>query len=139
MSNNITNKDKKDWLKFLNSNEKLYNKDKSTKINKRLESKSIDLHGYTLNDANIAVEKFIVKSFEEGVVKLIVITGKGIHSNNESNPFISRDLSILKHSVPNYIKNNKDLMKKIIEIKEADVKDGGSGAFYIYLNRFNKY
>ncbi len=139
MSNNITNKDKKDWLKFLNSNEKLYNKDKSTKINKRLESKSIDLHGYTLNDANIAVEKFIVKCFEEGVVKLIVITGKGIHSNNESNPFISRDLSILKHSVPNYIKNNKDLMKKIIEIKEADVKDGGSGAFYIYLNRFNKY
>ena len=139
MSNNITNKDKKDWLKFLNSNEKLYNKDKNIKIKKRIESKSIDLHGYTLKDANIAVEKFIIKSFEEGVIKLIIITGKGIHSNNESNPFISRDLSILKYSVPNYIKNNKNLMKKIIEIKEADVKDGGSGAFYVYLNRFNKY
>lgn len=135
MSNNISKKDKKDWLQFINSKEKLYNKDKKIKINKRLGTRSIDLHGYTLDEANTIIEKFIFESFDEGIDKLIVITGKGIHSNNENNPFVSKDLGILKNSIPNYIQNNKDLMKKIIEIKEADIKDGGSGAFYIYLKK----
>ena len=135
MSNGISKKDKKDWLQFINSKEKLYNKDKKIKINKRLGTRSIDLHGYTLDEANTIIEKFIFKSFDEGIDKLIVITGKGIHSNNEKNPFVSKDLGILKNSIPNYIQNNKDLMKKIIEIKEADIKDGGSGAFYIYLKK----
>ena len=93
------------------------------------------MHGYTLDEANTIIEKFIFKSFDEGIYKLIVITGKGIHSNNEKNPFVSKDLGILKNSIPNYIQNNKDLMKKIIEIKKADIKDGGSGAFYIYLKK----
>ncbi len=136
MSNNISKKDKKDWLQFINSKEKLYDKDKKIKINNRLGTRSIDLHGYTLDEANTIIKKFILKSFDEGVDKLIVITGKGIHSNNENDPFISKDLGILKNSVPNYIQNNKDLMKKIIEIKDADIKDGGSGAFYIYLKKF---
>ena len=135
MSNNISKKDKKDWLQFINSKEKLYNKDKKIKNNKRPGTRSIDLHGYTLDEANTIIEKFIFESFDEGIDKLIVITGKGIHSNNENNPFVSKDLGILKNSIPNYIQNNKDLMKKIIEIKEADIKDGGSGAFYIYLKK----
>jgi DNA-nicking Smr family endonuclease len=135
LSNNISKKDKKDWLQFINSKEKLYNKDKKIKINKRPGTRSIDLHGYTLDEANTIIEKFIFESFDEGIDKLIVITGKGIHSNNENNPFVSKDLGILKNSIPNYIQNNKDLMKKIIEIKEADIKDGGSGAFYIYLKK----
>ena len=66
---------------------------------------------------------------------MVVVTGKGIHSNNEKNPYVSKDLSILKYSIPEFIKNNNDLMKKIIEIKDAKIEDGGKGAFYIYLKR----
>ena len=70
--------------------------------------------------------------------KLIVVTGKGLHSTHESDPYISKDLGILKHSVPNFIRNNKNLMRKIIEIKGADIKDGGDGAIYIILKKNNK-
>ena len=133
MNSNISDKDRKDWEKFISSNDKLPNKDKEKKSKTLLATKSIDLHGLTLDKANIVIEKFIKKSFKEGVWKLIVVTGKGIHSKNEQDPYVSKDLSILKYSVPDYINNNKNLMEKIIEIKEADLNDGGSGAFYIFL------
>ena len=135
MNNNISDKDKKDWENFLSSQEKLPNKDFKKKKNLSLKIKSIDLHGYTLEDANTVVENFIIKSHEEQINKLIVVTGKGIHSQNEKNPYVSKDLSILKYSVPEFIKNNPHLMKKIIEMKDADILDGGSGAFYIYLKK----
>ena len=77
----------------------------------------------------------INKSFKESITKLIIVTGKGLHSKNEADPFVSRDLSILRYSVPEFIKNNEELMKKINDIKEADVKDGGTGAFYVYLKK----
>ena len=125
MNDNISDKDKKDWENFLSNKEKLPNKD----------IKSIDLHGCTLIEANKKIESIINKSYLEGVNKLIVITGKGIHSKNESDPFVSKDLSILKYSVPEFIKSNKDLMKKINEFKDADIKDGGQGAFYIYFKK----
>ena len=82
--------------------------------------------------------KFIKKSFEECVDKIIVITGKGSRSKNENNPYFSKDLSILKHSVPDFIKSNKNLMKIIKNISEAEIEDGGSGAFYIYLKKIKK-
>mgnify|MGYP000686663435 CR=1 FL=1 len=88
-----------------------------------------------LLEANKIIEQFINKSYEEKINKLIVVTGKGLHSENEKNPFVSKKLSILKYSVPEFIKNNKKLMKKIIEFKDAEIKDGGSGAFYIYLKK----
>ena len=78
---------------------------------------------------------FINKNFKQGTNKLVIVTGKGLHSKNESDPFVSKDLSILKYSVPEFIKNNEELMKKINDIKEADVKDGGSGALYVYLKK----
>ena len=135
MTNNISEKDKKDWENFLSKKEKLPNKD--IKIDKKItfKTKSIDLHGYTLEEANKSIESFIIKSYQENINKLIVITGKGIHSQNEKDPYVSKDLSILKYSVPDFIKNNRELMKKIIDIKGADEKDGGSGAFYIYLKK----
>ena len=134
MSNKISEKDKKDWEEFLLKNEKLPNKDlKSTK--KTLKAKNLDLHGYTLDEANKMIEKFIKSSYEEGVSKLIVITGKGIHSSNEKDPYISKDLSILKYSVPEFVENNTELMNKILEIKDASIEDGGSGAFYIFLKK----
>ena len=135
MNDNISDKDKKDWENFLSNKEKLPNKDINFFEKKRQIIKSIDLHGCTLIEANKKIESIINKSYLEGVNKLIVITGKGIHSKNESDPFVSKDLSILKYSVPEFIKNNKDLMKKINEFKDADIKDGGQGAFYIYFKK----
>ena len=138
MNNNISDKDKKAWQNFLQSNEKLYNKDNTNKETVKSKVNLIDLHGYSLDEANRTIENFINKNYQEGSNKLIVVTGKGLHSNNEKDPYVSKDLGILKYSVPEFIKNNKDLMKKINEIKEADIKDGGSGAFYIYLKKLNK-
>tara|TARA_Y100000591_G_C21650958_1_gene602798 strand:- start:130 stop:543 length:414 start_codon:yes stop_codon:yes gene_type:complete len=135
LNNNLTDKDKKDWDTFINSEDKLLNKDIKNNINKKFKIQSIDLHGYSLQKANIIVESFIKKSFKEGTNKLVIVTGKGLHSKNEADPFVSKDLSILKYSVPEFIKNNEELMKKITSIKEADVKDGGSGAIYIYLKK----
>ena len=135
MINKISDKDKKDWENFLSSDERLPDKDLKLKKKKYNKTYSIDLHGYTLEEANKSIQDFINKSYEKNINKLIVVTGKGIHSNNETNPYVSKDLSILKYSVPEFIKKNVDLMKKISEIKNAEIEDGGSGAFYIYLKR----
>ena len=127
-------KDKQDWENFLNNKEKIPNKDFIHKKNIRYEKiKKIDLHGYTIEEANKAVEQFIQKCFEESVTKIIVITGKGLRSSNIENPYLSKDLSILKYSVPEFIENNKSLTQLIIETNDAKIEDGGSGAFYIFL------
>ena len=135
MTDNISKKNKKDWETFLFSKEKLPNKDKVIKNKTYLKTRTIDLHGYTLEQANKSIEDFVIKSYEEKINKLIVVTGKGLHSQNEKNPYVSRNLSILKYSIPEFIESNTNLMKKIIEIKDAEIADGGGGAFYIYLKR----
>ena len=135
MSNDISDRDKKDWQEFVSSKNKLYDKDQKKQTETFVDIRSIDLHGYTLEEANQVIEAFINKSYLENVKKLIIVTGKGLHSQNEKNPYVSKDLSILKYSVPEFIKGNQNLMKKIIEIKDADIKDGGSGSFYVYLKK----
>ena len=135
MKNNISDKDKKDWENFLKSDEKVSDKDHEIKRRYNHKKKIIDLHGYTLEEANIAVEKLIIDCFENNISQVIIITGKGLHSDNRKNPFVSKELSILKNSVPEYIKNNLNLMKIIKEIREADIEDGGSGAFYVFLKK----
>ena len=135
MNSNISDKDKKDWEKFVSSKDKLINKDEKFKKKKFHETKSIDLHGYTLDEANNTIKDFIHTSHLNGVSKLIVVTGKGIHSQNEKDPYVSKELSILKYSVPEFITNNKNLMNIIYEIKDAKPEDGGDGAFYIYLKK----
>ena len=135
MSNDISEKDKKDWENFLSSNERLPNKDYTKSNHKLFKTKSIDLHGYTLEEANKTIEEFIYQSFAEKINKLIVVTGKGLHSQNEKDPYLSKDLSILKYSVPQFIENNKSLMNIINEIKDASIEDGGKGAFYIFLKK----
>ncbi|MDA9853175.1 Smr/MutS family protein [Candidatus Pelagibacter sp.] len=133
-------KDKQDWENFLNNKEKIPNKDSVHKKNIRYEKiKKIDLHGYTIEEANKAIEQFIQKCFEESVTKIIVITGKGLRSKNVENPYLSKDLSILKYSVPEFIEKNKSLTRLIIETIDAKIEDGGSGAFYIYLKNKNKF
>ena len=134
-----SDKDKQDWENFLNNKEKIPNKDFVHKKNIRYEKvKKIDLHGYTIEESNKAIEQFIQKCFDEDVTKIIVITGKGLRSKNVENPYLSKDLSILKYSVPEFIENNKSLTQFIIETTDAKIEDGGSGAFYIYLKNKNK-
>ena len=135
MNDNISEKDKKDWDLFINSNEKLPNKDFKHQKNKNLKIRSIDLHGYTLDEANKTIENFINKAFSDNINKLIIVTGKGLHSENEKDPYVSKDLGILKYSVPEFISNNASLMSMINEITDAKIEDGGAGAFYIYLKK----
>ena len=135
MNDNISDKDKKDWQTFISSKEKILDKDFKPQKKNNLKVRSIDLHGYTLEQANNAIEKFILKSFEEEVSKLIVVTGKGIHSDVEKDPYVSKDLSILKYSVPEFINNNQNLMRVINDIQDATIEDGGSGAFYVLLKK----
>jgi len=139
LNNKLSDKDKKDWHNFLSSEEKVHDKD-FNKLKKKNNKKTarIDLHGFSLENANKAINEFINKCFSENFNRIIVITGKGLRSKNNSNPYLSKDLSILKHSVPEYIKSNKNLMKIIMYITEADIKDGGSGAFNIYLKKLKE-
>ena len=137
MNDKISKKDKEDWESFISNKESLSNKDSRLFKNKIKKIRRIDLHGYTLEEANKAIANFIAKSHEEGVNKLIIVTGKGLHSQNERDPYVSKDLSILKYSVPEFIENNKVLMKMINDIEDAKIEDGGSGAFYIYLKKIN--
>ena len=139
MIKKISDKDKEDWENFISDKEKIPDKEFVFKKKFRQEKiKKIDLHGETLEEANISVENFISKCFDEHVTKIIVITGKGLRSKNSENPYLSKDLSILKYSVPEFIESNNYLMKMIIEIKDAKIEDGGGGAFYIYLKNKNK-
>ena len=135
MNSNISDKDKRDWENFLSNNEKVHNKDEKFLDKKASPTKSFDLHGYTLDEANIKISEFIKDSYEKGLKKLIIVTGKGIHSQNEKDPYISKNLGILRYSVPEYIKNNNELMSLISEIKQANKEDGGGGAFYLYLKK----
>ena len=136
MSKKLSDKDKEDWQTFISNKKKLPNKDKLLKKNTKIYlTKKIDLHGFSLENANKTIDEFINTCFSEKIYRITVITGKGLRSKNESNPYVSKDLSILKYSVPEYIESNKNLTKMIKEITDAKVEDGGSGAFYIYLKQ----
>ena len=135
MNSKISDKDKKDWENFLSSNESLPNKELNLKEKKRKKINSFDLHGYSLEDANNKINDLIHTCYKNEVSKLIVVTGKGIHSENEKDPYISKDLGILKYSVPDYIRRNEQLMSMINKIEDAEIEDGGSGAFYIFFKK----
>ena len=139
MIKKISPEDLKDWEKFISSDKPIENKDIVLEKNyqEKAKVKKIDLHGYTLDKANKITENLLIQYYKENVFKVIIITGKGNRSNKGNNPYVSKDLSILKYSVPDFIENNPDLMKKVIEIKDAEIIDGGSGAFYIILKKNN--
>ena len=129
MNSKISEKDKKTWEEFLSNDQKLPDKDNFQSKIKSKKIRSLDLHGKTLDEANQIIENFIRKSYEDKVHKLIIVTGKGLQSSNEKDPYVSKD------SVPEFLKNNSELMKIISEIKDASINDGGSGAFYIFLKK----
>ena len=138
MNNKLSDKDKRDWKKFISGKEKILNKD--IEIEKKIQKnkKTIDLHGYSLENANRKIEDFINICFIERIQKIVVITGKGTRSKTENDPYLSKDLSILKYSVPEFIKSNLNLMKKIKKIDETSINDKKSGVFYIYLKNFKE-
>ena len=140
MNKKISDKDKKDWQDFISNNDRLSDKDFNLNKNRNEKEiiKTIDLHGFSLENANKVIEEFITKCFESNVSKIVVITGKGLRSKTAKNPYVSKNLSILKHSVPDYIKSRQNLMKIIKKIKEASIDEGGQGAFNIFLKKFKK-
>ncbi len=139
MIKKITNKDKKDWKKFIDSDNELENKDITiNQTEKNINIKLIDLHGHTLENANKIISNFIDKCYLDNVNKIRVITGKGSRSKNKEDPYLSKDLSILKYSVPDYIKNNFELMKKIKQLDLASINDPSQGKFDITLKKFIK-
>tara|TARA_S200000501_G_scaffold371322_1_gene414190 strand:+ start:994 stop:1416 length:423 start_codon:yes stop_codon:yes gene_type:complete len=135
LNNKISDKDKNAWKNFISRKEKLPNKDIEVEKKVFFKTRSIDLHGLSLEQANKTIEQFINQAYSENINKIIVVTGKGIHSQNEKDPYVSKDLSILKYSVPEYIENNQNLTNIINEIRDASIEDGGSGAFYIFLKK----
>ena len=135
LKNKISDKDKKDWEDFLSNRESLPDKEAGLIKKRDKKIKTFDLHGFSLNDANQKISSLIKDAYNNEINKLIIVTGKGIHSQNEKDPYISKDLGILKNSVPEYIKNNNELMNLINTIEDANIEDGGSGAFYIYLKK----
>ena len=135
MSSKISDKDKKDWENFLSNKDNLQDKDSKFIKKNKIKVKTFDLHGYSLDEANKKINNLIYEAFDQEISKLIIVTGKGIHSENEKDPYVSKHLGILKHSVPEYIKNNHELMKMINSFQDANIEDGGSGAFYIFLKK----
>ena len=133
MTNKLSDKDKKDWQNFLESSEKLESKEFDQVNNKIISERSIDLHGYTLDEANKKISEFLENCYLNKVKKINVITGKGMRSKNLEDPYQSKDLSILKYSVPEYIKNNTELMNKIIKIDFESVNSPSKGNFDIFL------
>ena len=135
----LTSKDKKDWIEFTKHPTKIHDKDSSfEKKNIIKETRKLDLHGYTLDQANQKVRKFVEESFQEKVKKLVIVTGKGSRSKVENDPYKSKKMNILKYSIPEYIKNNIELNNKISKISTADLKDGGEGALYIFLKNIKE-
>ncbi len=135
MTAKISDKDKEDWIKFINKNEKIENKDTDIKENAIIQRKTIDLHGYTIRDANLAVMKLIKNSYNTNVRKIKIITGKGMRSNNLDNPYKSKDLSILKYSVPHFIQGEKELMKMIDKIDNKSIHNLNEGEFSIFIKK----
>ena len=135
MNSKISDKDKKDWENFLSKNENLPDKDSNLAERNIKKIISFDFHGYSLEDANKKIKDLIYNSYNKKISRLIIVTGKGLHSENDKNPYVSKDLGILKYSIPEYIKNDNELMSMINSIQDASIEDGGGGAFYINLKK----
>lgn len=133
MKKKLSDKDRKDWEKFISNDEKLNDKDIELNNIKEIKSKTLDLHGNTLENANQLVKNFILNSYSQGIKELIIITGKGLRSKNIEDPYKSKDLSILKYSIPEFIKSDEEIMSKIFKINLIDIDSLNKGSFKIIL------
>ena len=129
----LSREDIKVWEEYTKNPTDIYNKERNLEASNRNKRFKFDLHGFTLEEANIKVKELIFSCITNNYREILFITGKGIHSTNDQNIYSSKDLGKLKFSVPEFIKSNQELTKLIISIEEADVKDGGEGAILIKL------
>ena len=131
----VSSEDKKDWMLFTKQIGDISPKevDLLKQITVTNKVRKLDLHGFSLIEANKIVKKFIIESFNNGYKKLLIVTGKGGRSRSRENPYLSEKLSVLKYSVPEYINNDENLINNIRKISKASLKDGGEGAIYIFL------
>ena len=136
-----SSKDKKDWINFTRQIDNIRPKEADlSQENKQINKvPKLDLHGFSLEESNKKVKKFIIESSNRGYKKLLVITGKGLRSKSYSNPYISEKLNVLRNSIPEFIKDDEDLRNKISKVLEADIRDGGEGAIYIFLKNNKKF
>tara|TARA_B100000029_G_C17008128_1_gene753798 strand:+ start:165 stop:596 length:432 start_codon:yes stop_codon:yes gene_type:complete len=136
----VSSKDKKDWIDFTQNIDDVQPKeDDLQKENPQINQlPKLDLHGYSLSESNVIVKKFITETFELGYKKLLIVTGKGSRSKSYDNPYVSEKLHVLKYSIPEFIKNDEDIKNKISNVSEADIRDGGEGAIYIFLKNKKK-
>ena len=137
MNKKLSKKDLKAWKDFVEGNQSVPDKDNFKNVKKNKKEATIDLHGFSLDQANIKVEKFIIDCFDKKIEKLNIITGKGLRSKVDENPYQSKDLGILKYSVPEFVKSNTTLMS-IIKRIEDQTDNKNSGFFCIYLKLKNK-
>jgi DNA-nicking Smr family endonuclease len=132
----VSSKDKEDWIAFTKEMGNVGVKESDfIKVDEKLiKTPKLDLHGFALDQANNVAKKFIIKFFNKGYKKLLIVTGKGLRSKSHKNPYVSEKLSMLKYSIPEYIENDNDLVNKINKVTQANLKDGGDGAIYVFLN-----
>jgi DNA-nicking Smr family endonuclease len=124
----------KTWEEYIKNPSDIYDKEKkNSKHNSRRERFKFDLHGFTLDNANRKIREIIFFCKEKKYKELLIITGKGIHSTNDNDVYVSKNLGKLKYSVPEFIKSDEELNKLILSVTEADIKDGGEGALLIKM------
>ena len=135
--NTTTSKDKLDWVNFTKKLQNVYDKEKDidfvNRKNKIKKIAKVDLHGKSVNEANQIIKKFVIQSFEQGYEKILIVTGKGLRSKVYNDPYRSEKMNVLRHSVPEYIRNDEDLSSKVTKISQAETEDGGDGAIYVFL------
>ena len=130
----LSKEDKNTWQDYIKNPSDVYDKDRSKSFTNKVKDRfKFDLHGYTLSGANTKVKELIISCIENNFREILLITGKGIHSTNEKDIYVSKDLGKLKFSVPEYINSDEELSKYILAIEEANEKDGGEGAILIKL------
>ena len=132
----IPDTEKKLWEEYLKNPKDLFDKElEKKKIFDQTKKYRFDLHGFTLHEANKKVRELIIYCQENKFGEILLITGKGLHSNTDQNTYVSKELSKLKFAVPEYIRSQKELSDQIIEIEQANIKDGGEGAIIIKLKK----
>ena len=137
----VSSKDKKDWLEFIENVGNISPKSEDILNTKTdiIKVPKLDLHGFTLKESNQKVKKFILECFNLGFKKILIVTGKGSRSKSYNNPYTSEKLSILRYSIPEFIRNEEGLSNIIIKISKAKINDGGEGAIYIFLKNKKKF
>ena len=132
------NSDKRDWENYLNNPSDIFDKDQiKNQSTMQLSSYKFDFHGYTISSANQKLDELIPKCYDDGVKELLLITGKGLHSDNKKNVYVSESHNKLQNTIPEYINSNEELLAKVHSINKAPKKLGGDGVLILKLkNKF---